>query len=730
MSDRDISEGIQYSVKKRYKQFTGTLNNNYTRKKIDMTILEMCDYIASKEPIVTSYGVLFKRHGTVPNPMAKVIQSFMDLRNIHKKEMFKYPKGSEMFERFNLLQNLDKIDVNGVYGLIGLYMSIVFNINVAPSITSMGRSLISSAIMCFEMFLSNNVKFGSLNEVLTFIDNVRTEASSWKFDDRYVIDRDKWISPEECFYKIVYTCGYKYIPDEEDLDIIWKIVQNCSPVELNRLYYKNNLYSFMDNTVMQNLLKRILCNLERPYMDPLKPPTEIIDDLNQFTEYMLEYVFYCYQIIDRMDRNKNMIKNVSVISDTDSSFVSLDAWYHYCVDSVKGIDMPILHQHLDVIEYLDACEKEAKKENVYFNYKIDPTYQQKVIEFFEVDDFGDPVNETIRDVIKFEKPDLDYDFYNDEVIEQEKMIDMLEFIPQDNLRFSIINIMGYVLDAVINKYMIDFTKQSHSYRGDENCKIIMKNEFFMYRVLMTTVKKHYAAWQGVQEGKFLGSNGSLDVKGIDCVAKSTFADSTRKALKKVLLEDILKAPAVDQLHVIKELAMVERTIYNDVIGGNKNYYKPLTVKSANHYDDPFKQQGVKGSLAWNHIKGEGLEALDLESRNGIDIVKTNITMTTIEKIKDEYPYQYERLKELLDTTGGFELLKTQYSKGKSSKEVFKGKISSIAIPKDTDVPKWIMPLIDIDAIVSDNLSGFPLESIGVSKLDNKKGVVYTNCIKL
>ena len=59
--------------------------------------------------------------------------------------------------------------------------------------------------------------------------------------------------------------------------------------------------------------------------------------------------------------------------------------------------------------------------------------------------------------------------------------------------------MAYILDAVINRYMIDFTKQSHSYRGDDKCRIIMKNEFFMYRVLMTQVKKHYAALQGASK---------------------------------------------------------------------------------------------------------------------------------------------------------------------------------------------------------------------------------------
>lgn len=571
--------------------------------------------------------------------------------------------------------------------------------------------------MCFEMFLSNNVKFASLNDILIFIDNVRCESKDWKFDDRFVLDRDKFVTAEECFYKIIYTCGYKYIPDTEDLDIVWNIIRNCNQTELNRLYYKNNLYSFMDNSIMRNLIVEILSKLKIPYMEPMKPPKEIIEPLNRLRDYLLEYVFYCYQIMDRMDRNKNMVKNISVISDTDSSFVSLDAWYHYVLDIVKFIDFPILHQNLDVIEYCKAVEKESGQ-------WIDPTYKQRVVSFFDVDEWGDPIDPSIKDVISFEDPDLDYDFYNDEIIEQKKMIDVCTFIPQDNLKFSIINIMAYVLDSVINRYMIDFTKQSHSYRGDDKCKIIMKNEFYMYRILMMQVKKHYAALQGIQEGKFLGEGGVLDIKGIDCMAKSTFADSTRKRLKKILLEDILKADTVDQLKVIKDIAIMEKEIYQDVIGGSKKYYKPLTVKSATHYADPMKEQGIKGSIAWNYIKEDSLPSLDLRERNGVDIAKVNINMATIEKIKDTFPYQYERMKDLVDTT------KYTIVEGKPAKDIYKGNITSVAIPKDSSVPEWLMPLVDIDTIISDNTSGFPLESIGVSKLDNKSGVTYTNMIKL
>ena len=112
VAQSDIEAGITYSIQKRFKNANATITNNYLNSSIDTTILEMCDYIAQREPIITSYGVLFKRHGTVKNPLGDSIDNFLKLRKVHKKEMFKYPKVSEMFEHFNLLQALDKIDVN------------------------------------------------------------------------------------------------------------------------------------------------------------------------------------------------------------------------------------------------------------------------------------------------------------------------------------------------------------------------------------------------------------------------------------------------------------------------------------------------------------------------------------------------------------------------------------------------------------------------------------------
>ena len=49
-----VKDSLKYSIKKRYKSFTVSVNNNYSKESIQKTLLELCDYINDKKPIITS----------------------------------------------------------------------------------------------------------------------------------------------------------------------------------------------------------------------------------------------------------------------------------------------------------------------------------------------------------------------------------------------------------------------------------------------------------------------------------------------------------------------------------------------------------------------------------------------------------------------------------------------------------------------------------------------------
>ena len=240
----------------------------------------------------------------------------------------------------------------------------------------------------------------------------------------------------------------------------------------------------------------------------------------------------------------------------------------------------------------------------------------------------------------------------------------------------------------------------------------MKNEFLFKRTLLTTVKKAYATIQELQEGHMVPKNKQLDIKGIAAIKKSSMSKETRNALERILDEDILNAFEINQLKVIKDLAIEDKKIYNSLKKGERKFFKPVTIKSAESYADPMRIQGIKGSIAWNNIKSSDDISINLDERNALDVVKVNINKKNID-ILDKYPEIKENVIRFFNS---------------EDKDIYKGVIDSIAIPKDIEVPEWVTEIIDYDEIISNNLSGFPLESIGVGKFS--KSDVYTNIIKL
>ena len=692
MYSNEIEAAIQYSIDKRFKDTNVKLENNYEKTEKETTLMKVMNYIIEREPIITVSGVMFKKHGTEPNPYVDLIQEFLSSRAKYKDMMLKCPKGSEDFEKYNLLQLSEKVSANAIYGASGNHTSVFYNLFVASSITMQGQNCIASALLLFEATLNNNVKFGSLDEIIQFINNVRRERPNRKFNDMEVIDIV--ITPQDVFCQLITTCGFFYRPSEKDLMIVWDIVNQLDQEDLNRIYFKNNLFWFTDNSYVMNKIIAFLTMLPIHFMDPNKPPTgKMIYDafkdtphevsqaeadaqadmikaaLDEIYELIKEYVYYGYQYTDRLDRAENMYRSVSILTDTDSCFISFDGWYRYILDKTYNIPMQI---------------KEIEQD--------------------------DNTNKVWRADVK----SYDYDFYKDEVIELQQTMQPEVTGPSAGYRCSLINVMAHIMGRLSIDYMSRYSRNSNSLitaQGEtRKSYFILKNEFQLKRALVTMVKKNYCSYQERQESAFVPIEKALDIKGMP-IRKVGIPEKTARRIEEILWNFVLNAENISQIEIIKQLAVLEKQIFESLMAGDKSYFKPQRVKASSAYADPMGQYTIKAAVAYNELRMKHEPIIDLTTRNSLLIIKTTMSMKNIAEIKDSFPDVYEKAVNLMATPE------------------FKGKISNIAIMESEEVPEWVKPFIDYTTVINDNISSFPVEALGIDRKE-KSSINFTNIVRL
>ena len=322
---------------------------------------------------------------------------------------------------------------NGYYGATGMYSCLFYNLYAASTTTTQGRSCNSAAALFCESFLNNNVPFASMNQLIEFIHNVLEEP-------QHYIDADiitNHASVDETFFKLMSSTGFGWVPSEDEMFIIWEIVTKLNQSQLDRLFYKNNLFHFIDNIPVRQAILYILQTLKAPFMDPNNPPEEIEEALKEFCDVLKEYVYYDKQIIDRLGKMDSLIRTVSILQDTDSAVIWLDGWYQYVRQMCFGIPMAIKNENVDAIEFIE-------------NGTVS----------------------TSEPITKIEE----YGFIDDDMIEVDRLIDPMVIIPQDGLRYSIINIISYCLTVLVNDYMSKYCQNAHT-TNERPCLITMKNEF-------------------------------------------------------------------------------------------------------------------------------------------------------------------------------------------------------------------------------------------------------------
>ena len=286
-------------------------------------------------------------------------------------------------------------------------------------------------------------------------------------------------------------------------------------------------------------------------------------------------------------------------------------------------------------------------------------------------------------------------------------------------RFAIINTMTYIMTAaiadVLNEYGI------HSFIPKEfRPKFGMKNEFYMTKLVVGKKKKRYISAIRLREGNLITPY-KPDVKGFE-FRKATTSTEAKAIFDEIVRKHILESRVPNIIGILQDLKDFEDQIRNSILNGETTYLPLGNAKDLEAYKDPYSQQGVRGSIAWNIIYPDN----QISFPSKVSLLKLNIfDVDDMENLQYTNPQIYNSIRQ--------EIFNSPV-KGLSSKG-----LQVLAIPSNSKIPEWCMDYIDMNTIINNIIGQFKgvLDTFGIDcpevgkqvKTVNRKTKKFSNIVR-
>lgn len=336
LSEKKIDNYLNEVLHKTMKNPKVKVVNNYRNQEVSTDLLSLIDTIHDNDLIIGGGGVLYVQHDTEnrENVMYDYIVTKQKLRNSYKAKRREFPDDSDEWIYYDILQNATKIIINSLYGVHGYDGFALYNRFIAESITNIGRQIITTAVMTFENFLSNGVKYNTEEEVYKHFTNIVNEYDPKIDYGLFVIDD----IDHKVVKRMLDVCAFE--PSDEFIYHLQTMVNGLEYGQKVLLYYKNNLYEFSRLPFIFDKLKFIIESL-----DELKSPDrkklakdypEVLDVIDEVWTFYETFVLYDYPIFDRVRKAMFTDRNSVLYVDTDSNFLGLNKWVEFTKSEILG----------------------------------------------------------------------------------------------------------------------------------------------------------------------------------------------------------------------------------------------------------------------------------------------------------------------------------------------------------------------------------------------------------
>jgi len=337
LKEETLSAYIKDEIKKSLKDF----NFGVSYQNSSLSFLKFDKWIVDTSPIMTGFGTFFNQHEGSYNLLSDLCISFKDERKVYKANMFEnMNNGNTRMEKFyKSMQGNIKILNNSIFGAAGASTanSFLYNPIISPSITYAGEDIITVSLTAIERFIGGNLYFYNISQIIHYIITIEDE---FDYDIEEFVKINRKVNIDDIIDFLL--SHFKYKNTEEEYELLKTVLLTYSEEQLQKIYFKNNLYEFLlRTTFLDDYIKQVI---GKEFTDPNEPSEDIKEPLDKIWEVLRTIIFHNIQYYDRFDIAFNEKRNTVLHADTDSNFIKFDDFYYIVREYFKD----------DFKEYFDS----------------------------------------------------------------------------------------------------------------------------------------------------------------------------------------------------------------------------------------------------------------------------------------------------------------------------------------------------------------------------------------
>ena len=592
--------------------------------------------------VIAPSGSIYKPANETTSVVVDLILDGLANRDKKKKEKFKHlGKGEiELANKADSEQNTLKVKLNSLPGNLGSPYSLVYDKGGYNSITSTARMLISNSFTCCEQLLGGNLPLFSEEEAVNLC----------------IIS--KRLGPSSStVLQIMQKHGIQIVSKEEVL-------------------------IFLTNQI----------NLHQSGYKPSKLLINLIENLPEGT---LQFVFYHSNLVHLIQRNdqvfRPMIENLFDYSDLKAAIdKTIDPQDWHKIDSdTKAVVTTVLANELGDTQPHDipSLKPMVARLGVMFSRKF-KAFHQKIEDLMELFVFHDVNFQSVLTRKAMQRrvvvvSDTDSVIFTAEpwCIWYTKESDKIT-----HASYCMSALTTYWLTKANADTMAKFIIGVGAI-GEAIPNIAMKNEFLYPSLMLFDIKKMYAGLIAVQEGVIMPQL-KPDIKG-GIIRGASASQQARDFNKELLVDKVLKPIAhgpLDVWSIVDPVIEFEDKIIASLKSGSLEYHPIASVDTKTSYKKPMSS-AYAYVHAWNYIFGDRYGVIIPPDKLHLVKLVNKPTEMYWEWLKKESPEIYTKFK--------------TYTEQYCTKHI----PSAFFLSDDvTQIPKEIIPLIDVRSIVLNNLT--------------------------